>query len=235
MEEIIHSRTREKALRTVRGIREQPDNQQERLVSPDWIVGFTDGEGCFSVGFVKQPDIPDPKRPFGRRKGYRAGYQVSVEYTVMQGERSRFILQKLRNFFGIGNTYVNRRHDNHKGNLYRYSVSRRAELRDIIIPFFKRHPLQTTKHKDFENFVRVVELMERGAHKTKSGVARIARVAQQMNHGKSRESLIRILNDHTPSPMKNGRKDGLISRETVRVRQKCPYPVERQCNTTILA
>ena len=220
MEAVIHSRTRDKTFRTARTGRERPDNQQERLVSPDWIVGFTDGEGCFSVGFVKQPDIPDPKRPFGRRKGYRAGYQVSVEYTVMQGERSRFILQKLRNFFGIGNIYVNRRHDNHKGNLYRYSVSRRAELRDIVIPFFKRSPLQTAKRKDFEHFVRVVELMERGVHKTKIGVARIARIAQRMNHGKSRESLIRILNDQTPSSPKAERTDGLISRETVRARQK---------------
>lgn len=192
--------------RTVRTGRGRPDNQQERLVSPDWVVGFTDGEGCFSVGFVKQPDILDPKRPFGRRKGYRAGYQISVEYTVMQGERSKSVLRKLRNFFGIGNIYVNRRHDNHKGDLYRYSVSRRAELRDNIIPFFRRHPLQTTKRKDFENFVRVVGFMERGVHKTKTGVTRIARIAQRMNHGKSRESLISILNDHTPSPTSMGEK-----------------------------
>jgi hypothetical protein len=28
------------------------DNQQERLIG--WITGFVDGEGCFSIGFVKQ-------------------------------------------------------------------------------------------------------------------------------------------------------------------------------------
>lgn len=201
MEEGIHTRTRENTLRTARA-GERPDNQQERLVRPDWVVGFTDGEGCFSVGFVQQPDIPDSKRPLGRRKGYRSEYQVSVEYTVMQGERSKSILHQLQKFFGIGNIYVNRRHDNHKGNLYRYSVSRRGELRDVIIPFFQKYPLQTAKRRDLENFVRVVKLMERGIHKTKEGVVRIARIAQRMNHGKNRESLIRILNDHTPSLQK---------------------------------
>ena len=27
------------------------DNQQERLVRIGWILGFIDGEGCFSIGF----------------------------------------------------------------------------------------------------------------------------------------------------------------------------------------
>ena len=215
---------RENITRTARA-GEHPDNQQERLMSADWVVGFTDGEGCFSVGFVKQPDIPDPKRPNGLRKGYRSGYQVSVEYTVMQGERSKEVLKKLQTFFGIGNIYINRRHDNHKGHLYRYSVSRRAELRDIIIPFFVRHALQTTKRKDFIRFAQVVTLMEQGVHKTKEGVTRIARIAQQMNNGKSRESLIRILNDQTPSTRITGRTYGLISRETVRAQQKLTAPI----------
>ncbi len=31
------------------------DNQQERLKIIGWIVGFVDGEGCFSVSFIKNP------------------------------------------------------------------------------------------------------------------------------------------------------------------------------------
>ena len=29
------------------------DNQQERLKIACWIVGFTDGEGCFSIAVIK--------------------------------------------------------------------------------------------------------------------------------------------------------------------------------------
>lgn len=29
------------------------DNQQERLKIASWIVGFTDGEGCFSIAVIK--------------------------------------------------------------------------------------------------------------------------------------------------------------------------------------
>lgn len=42
------------------------DNQQERLIKRGWVIGFVDGEGCFSIGFVHQEDGPG-------RKGYRTG------------------------------------------------------------------------------------------------------------------------------------------------------------------
>jgi hypothetical protein len=49
------------------------DNQQERLINIGWIVGFVDGEGCFSIHFVKQPDRIESSRT---RKGYGIGYQI---------------------------------------------------------------------------------------------------------------------------------------------------------------
>lgn len=49
------------------------ENQQERLIKIGWVTGFVDGEGCFSIGFVRQPDRT-------KRKGYRTGYQVSHNF-----------------------------------------------------------------------------------------------------------------------------------------------------------
>lgn len=199
MEEIIHKRTREKTFRTARAGRERPDNQQERLHEfTHWLRGFVDGEGCFTIGFVAQPDILDPKRPFGRRKAYRTGYQVDHGFAVVQGERSLHCLKKIRDFFGVGGIYLNRRHDNHKEHLYKYEVSKRADLLNVIIPFFRRHPLLSAKQKDFERFAKVVEMMARGEHKTYEGLVKIATIIQFMNHRKPRAALIRILRDHTP-------------------------------------
>ena len=31
------------------------DNQQERLLTVGWLVGFTDGEGAFTVSIIKNP------------------------------------------------------------------------------------------------------------------------------------------------------------------------------------
>src|SRR3989344_3421192 len=174
------------------------DNQQERLIG--WIVGLVDGEGCFSIGFVKQPDRQESTRV---RRGYATGYQVAHEFAVEQGARSLKSLEELKLFFGIGSIYINRRHDNHKENLDRYTVTRRGDLLNVIIPFFEEYQLRTAKKQDFLLFAKIVKSMAIGYHRTKDGVIAIALLSEQMNHRKSRSNLIRILRDQTPSvPLK---------------------------------
>ncbi len=102
----------------------EPDNQQERLIDLGWVVGFVDGEGCFSIGFVRQPDRKN-------RKGYRTGYQVNHDFTVVQGARSVHVLHALREFFGVGRVYMNTRHDNHRENMHLYTVHRRSDLLEV--------------------------------------------------------------------------------------------------------
>jgi LAGLIDADG endonuclease len=167
------------------------ENQQERLIKLGWVIGFVDGEGCFSIGFVRQPDRVS-------RRGYRTGYQVVHSFVVTQGARSASCLEELRSFFGVGSVTVNRRHDNHKEHLHRYSVVRRADLLEVIVPFFERYPLRSAKRFDFEAFAQCLEIMRSGRHLTTGGVIEIAELAQTMNHQKSRAGLIRILRGHTP-------------------------------------
>jgi hypothetical protein len=72
------------------------ENPQERLVeSRGWVIGFVDGEGCFSIGFVRQPCRPG-------RSGYTTGYQVTHDFVVTQGAISVGCLEELRDFFGVG-------------------------------------------------------------------------------------------------------------------------------------
>ncbi len=155
------------------------------------MIGFVDGEGCFSIGFVRQPDRAG-------RKGYKAGYQVFHRFVVTQGAKSVRCLEELRDFFGVGRIFLNQRHDNHKEHLCQYHVSRRSELMETIIPFFRQFPLRSAKQADFEKFARCVELTSEGLHLTPAGLIQIAEIAQTMNRQKSRHDLIRILRGHTP-------------------------------------
>jgi LAGLIDADG endonuclease len=98
----------------------------------------------------------------------------------------------------VGEIYLNRRHDNHKEDLYRYSVAKRNDLIQTIIPFFREHTLKTAKQFDFERFAECVELMRQGEHLTIGGVIKIAALTETMNHCKSRQEMIRILRDLTP-------------------------------------
>jgi len=149
------------------------DNQQERLKIAYWITGFVDGEGCFSIAVIKN-------------KTTKFGKQIFPEFVVTQGAKSLMALEKIKNFFGCGNIFVNKRYDNHNENLYRYCVRSLDELNTKVIPFFKKHPLQTYKQKDFLIFEKVVKLMIKRKHLTAKGRKEIFKLISQMNRKKKR-------------------------------------------------
>jgi LAGLIDADG DNA endonuclease family protein len=173
------------------------ENQQERLIRTGWVIGFVDGEGCFSVGFVRQPNR-------GSRKGYLAGYQVFHRFVVTQGAKSAACLEDLKDFFGVGRIYRNRRKDNHKEDLLQFIVGRRADLFRTIIPFFREHQLRTAKQQDFICFDRCMEIVRSDRHRTVQGLVEMAEITEEMNHRKSRKDLIRILRGHTPNTLFDG-------------------------------
>ncbi len=112
-----------------------------------WLVGFTDGEGCFSVSKFRNPTT-------------RSGWQVFPEFVVTQGESSKQSLDEIKDFFKCGGVYINRRNDNHKEDLYRYCVRSVDDLINVIIPFFEKHPLKTAKQKSFMDFKKKVEAIK---------------------------------------------------------------------------
>jgi hypothetical protein len=173
------------------------ENQQESLIRTGWVIGFVDGEGCFSIGFVRQPDRVS-------RRGYKTGFQVAHSFVVVQGARSVRALEELRDFFGVGAVSINRRYDNPKEHLHRYIVSRRDDLLDVIIPFFRDHPLHSAKQLDFERFARCLEICRTGRHLKPAGLIEIAQIAETMNHRKPRHEMIRILRGHTPDTLDTG-------------------------------
>jgi hypothetical protein len=173
------------------------ENQQERLIQLGWVVGFVDGEGCFSIGFVRQPDRAG-------RKGYKTGYQVSHEFAVTQGAKSVSCLRELVRLFGVGGVLPNRRYDDHKEHLYRYGVRCRAELTSVVIPFFESYPMHSAKQEDFEKFACCVRMIDAGLHRTRQGLVELAEIAETMNRRKPRTEMIRILRGHTPEVQDTG-------------------------------
>ncbi len=144
------------------------ENQQERLKTIGWVVGFVDGEGCFSVSLHKNPTT-------------KLGWQIMPEFVATQGEKSLNALIKLRDFFECGNIFVNKRHDNHKENLYRFCVRSFKDLNEKIVPFFELNNLQTAKQSDFQIFSKVIKLMEERKHLNDKGIKKIISLAIQMN------------------------------------------------------
>lgn len=151
-----------------------PDNQQERLITIGWIIGFTDGEGCFTVSLIKNPTT-------------RTGHQIFPEFVVTQGEKSISVLKKMQKFFNCGKIFVNRRHDNHKENLHRYCVRSIKDLNEKIIPFFIENELRTDKKRDFKNFAIILNMMKKKKHLSKKGCNTIKQIIGKMNRSKGKK------------------------------------------------
>jgi len=156
------------------------DNQQETAsprfeLEPHWVVGFVDGEGCFSVSLHRNPFV---KRA--------PGWQVNPVFQVSQHERHRAVLEALQAFFGCGR--VRTKGAGSRVNVY--AVDRMVDIEAVILPFFEHHPL-VVKHHDYMAFRAIVRAMRAKEHFTASGFERIVRLAYGMNaDGKQRKRTI---------------------------------------------
>ena len=151
------------------------DNQQERLKFIGWIVGFVDGEGCFTVSFFKHP-----------KSRLRLKWEVFPEFVITQGMKSGAALKRIKKLFGCGAIYINKRHDNHHEHLLKYVVRNREDLLTKVIPFFEKNPLQSAKKKDFCIFARIIRMMKKKKHLQEQGLKRIQLMVRRMNTRKYR-------------------------------------------------
>ena len=132
-------------------------------LTPEWVVGFVDGEGSFFIGIQRNPTV-------------RIGLQVIPEFRVVQHKRDIDVLHGLKRFFGFGRVCQN--HDDR----WEFRVRRIEQLAGVV-RFFDQHPLRTKKRIDAHKFADVLRIMSEGRHLTKDGVREIATIANSMNTG----------------------------------------------------
>jgi hypothetical protein len=151
------------------------DNQQGRprcSLTPDYVAGFIDGEGCFSVSIHPHPSTHRPTR-----------WLIAPCFQAYQHRDNVEILEAIEAFFGCGRISAK----GPRSSVMTYSVYRRDDLESAIVPFFERYPLISRKHEDFVKFGEIVRLMQRQAHRTDDGFRRIVELAFSMNQrGKQR-------------------------------------------------
>ena len=150
-----------------------------------WIVGFVDGEGCFTVSIFKN-----------LKAQRKLGWQVFPEFVVSQGEKSLNTLELVKNHFNCGSIIKNKRNDNHHEDMYKYCVRSLKDLDAKIVPFFKKNKLLSAKHKDFIIFQKILKMINQKEHLNVEGLKRIALLALQMNR-KKRPKFSEILRNQT--------------------------------------
>lgn len=135
----------------------------------DWIVGFVDGEGCFSYSLIKNETL-------------RFGYQIQGEFTVVQQKRDIQILYKLKDHFKCGSVHINH------GDRYHFRVKNLEHFINIIIPFFEKHKLKTVKRFQVPVFKEISFRLKNRNHFEKEGFEEIKQLVQELKDLKKIDS-----------------------------------------------
>ena len=151
---------------------QQETKDLETPLDPWWLVGFVDGEGCFSVAIHRN-------KTNARRNG---GWQLTPTFHLYQHQKERELLERVARFFGCGRIYSK----GPSSNVLSYTVSRLDEHERVIVPFFEEHrPL--VKGPDFDLWRSIIASMRRKEHLEPDGFNRVIKLAYAMNaHGKQR-------------------------------------------------
>lgn len=135
-------------------------------IDPNWLAGFTEGEGCFFVQLMKS-------------KTHKAGVQVLLQFRLTQHLRDQALLNSLIEYFGCGSIVAYS-----KSSSVIYVVSKISEV-EKIVRFFEKYPLQGVKGLDFADFCKVAEIVKNKRHLTESGLEEIRLIKAGMNRGRS--------------------------------------------------
>ena len=142
---------------------------------PSYISGYVDGEGCFTVSISPRPTLV-------------VGWEVRPSVSVSQnGDRSEVLLET-QQYFGCGTIRPDR-----SDRTLKWEVRSLPLILERVIPHFRRYPLRSGKHRDFELFAEICERMARGEHRSAAGLKEIVRLAGQMNPSGKRRFLPELI------------------------------------------
>lgn len=144
-------------------------NQQERLLTPDYIVGLVDGEGYFSVTAVH------------RDYGSYSSYEVKMVFGIDLKESDGEILKQVQKFFGCGHLYYKRDKRKNFSDQFVYQVRDHSSIFNKIIPFFQKYPLRIQSRKRrFRYFVKIGEIVAKNGYSTLKGFKKVQELVAKM-------------------------------------------------------
>ena len=135
-------------------------------LNPHWVTGFCDGESCFFVDIFKS-------------KTHSLGFQVRSKFIISQNVKDVILINGLKDYFDCGDVILDSRDMSH------YVIRKISSISDVLLPFFAKYPLQSSKLADFADFLEVANIINSKAHLTQEGLDRINLIKSGMNRGRN--------------------------------------------------
>lgn len=151
-----------------------------KILSADYLVGLTDGEGCFYVNLRPKSD----KRPSST---------VELHFYLKLRIDHFDLLEKVKRSFGCGAVYIQTENRPNHSECYRFEINSRRDIFGVLLPFFDKYPLQGPKQKQYLLFRQVAEIVRDNPRLTDKELSKIEKLKQKMNFGVRRVWKIRSL------------------------------------------
>ncbi len=140
---------------------ERPVVTVQKIIEPNWLSGFTSGEGCFHVRMKNSTK-------------YKSGVQVSLLFKITQHARDKELMKNFIDYFNCG--YISK-----NSTWIDFIVVKHEDLILKILPNFDKYPIVGVKLQDYIDFKKIAELIRTKDHLTISGLAKIKEIKEGMN------------------------------------------------------
>ncbi len=111
------------------------------MLPASYVVGLTEGEGCFLVSI-------------------RADNRIDLRFFITQAEGNKPLLLKVQQFFNVGTVYQKSARRVGRLPAWVFEFTKRDDIYNVIIPFFKRHKLLGYKAESFNAFCQIAEIVK---------------------------------------------------------------------------
>lgn len=148
------------------------------IITPEWVSAFSDGEGNFNFHIRK------------------IGNSTVCAYTISQNVHDYPVMALIVKFFKCGSLYpliVNNTFESAysyfearkiKGlnAITTFTITSREVIKNIIIPFFEKYPLYSTKALDLDDWITLIKLADAKAYLTEEGKINMLKLSKGMNN-----------------------------------------------------
>ena len=134
------------------------------IYHPYWVTGFVEGEGMFFVNIYKRTDSV-------------LGEGVKLAFKITQDIKNIGLLESFTGIFTVGKVY----RQSPTVKVMDFMITGFADMTKYVIPFFQAHPLEGAKKNDFEDFIKVADLMKKKSHLDRDGLEQIRLIKSEMN------------------------------------------------------
>jgi len=143
----------------------RPLVENQEILDPNWLAGFTTGDGCFDV-IVK-----------------KMGFSASLRFRLTQHSRDIKLINNIIKYLNCGRLEARK-----KLNFVEFIVIKFSDIEEKILPFFHKYPIQGIKSLDFQDFCKIALFIKNKDHLTSEGVEKIKKIKSGMNTGRNNYS-----------------------------------------------